>query len=526
MTEKKTNFFGLNAEQVAASREKHGANLLHATKKKSFMRCFIENLGDPVIKILLAALVVNVIFTIRGGEWYETAGIALSVFLATFISTASEYGSKEAFEKLSRESAGGKCTVRRVDASSGRVSLLEIPTSEVVVGDIIILTSGARIPADGKLISGRLGVDQSALTGESRAVSKMPTDEFSPDASHVGSLFGGSVVLSGEGEAEICRVGDSTFLGQISREIQTETRQSPLKIRLTALAKQISIIGYVAAALCAFAYLFNAFGVECGFSGSEILRKLRDTPLLITELLHALTLGLTVVVMAVPEGLPMMIAVVLSSNIKKMVRDNVLVRKPVGIEAAGSMNILFTDKTGTLTEGKMTVGAVVTGDGKRISIRELDRFGGELYDTYRLFCQYGGGDPNARVGNPTELAMADSSKGFPRIGGYTLSERVPFDSSKKYSGVRLTGKQSITLIKGAPEIILPRVSRIIDESGKSARSDIGALERRLAEYSSEGWRVITLAKGRGGIASPQSFGELTLIGFVLLADRPRVEAAR
>ena len=158
-------------------------------------------------------------------------------------------------------------------------------------------------------------------------------------------------------------VGDATFLGGISREIQEQTRESPLKIRLKRLAKQISTLGYIAAALVALVYLFNVFVLDSAFDAEIIKYKLSTIDFLFSHLFHALTLGLTVVVIAVPEGLPVMIAVVLSSNIKKMVKDSVLVRKPVGIEAAGSMNILFTDKTGTLTEGKLGVGSIFLGDG-------------------------------------------------------------------------------------------------------------------------------------------------------------------
>lgn len=524
--ERRKNSFGLSDTQAIESRQRYGENVLKAAKKKSFMRSFLENLGDPVIRILLCALAVNVIFLFGDGDWYETAGIAISVFLATFISTLSEYGSREAFEKLSRESSSGSCTVRRVEDGSGRVRLCEIPVSEVVVGDMVVLSPGVKIPADGRLTSGRIGVDQSGLTGESRPVYKTPDGRFAEDASHSGSLFGGCTVLSGEGEMEVCRVGDSTMLGGISREIQTETRKSPLKLRLTTLAKQISVIGYIAAALCALAYLFNVLVVESGFDTAVMAERMSYVGFLAGELIHALTLGLTVVVMAVPEGLPMMIAVVLSSNIKRMVRDNVLVRKPVGIEAAGSMNILFTDKTGTLTEGRMTVGGVVLGDGSRLSVPELEGRGGSIFELYRLFCLYGGGDPTARVGNPTELAMAESGARFKRVGGYGVVERLPFDSARKYSGIRLSGKQDITLIKGAPEIILPCTAEYLTPSGEKVRLDRKAAERFLSECSTDGWRVLMLAVGSKGMSSPREFGKLTLVGAVLLADRPRPEAAR
>ena len=417
----------------------HGENRLRASKSKSFGARFFENMKDPVIKILLVALAVNVVFMFKDADWVETAGIAVSVFLATFISTLSEHGSQAAFERLSRESAGDVCRVRRVDGKTGRECVKEIPVCRVTVGDAVLLSAGERIPADGVMVKGRLGVDQSGMTGESKEFKKYPSGAFNKDTSSTGSVFGGSTVLSGEGEMRVVRVGDKTFLGQISSEIQTETRESPLKIRLSRLARQISVFGYIAAVLCALAYLFNSLIIKNGFDGQLILSRMSDMGFFTGELLHAFTLGLTVVVMAVPEGLPMMIAVVLSSNIKRMVRDNVLVRKAVGIEAAGSMNILFTDKTGTLTEGKMTVGGILTGDGERITVSSLAKKGGDIWDTYRLSGFFGGAEISGDKvvgGNLTERAVAETLIGEKRPRGYSLDERVPFDSSKKYSAVR------------------------------------------------------------------------------------------
>ena len=280
----------------------------------------------------------------------ETAGIAAAVFLATLISTLSERSSERAFSRLSAEAANVRCRVRR----GGVVS--EIPLGDLVVGDTVLLSQGELIPADGLLLRGGLTADQSAMTGESRDIEKRPSrnSEMAPDAPS--ALFRGCTITSGGGEMGVLSVGDKTFLGEITREIQLEQRDSPLKIRLAKLARQISILGYIAAVLVALAYLFHVFCIDSGMRREIILLKVTNPPYLLSKLFHAFTLGLTVVVTAVPEGLPMMVAVVLSSNIRRMVKDQVLVRRPVGIEAAGSMNLLFTDKTGTLTEGKMRVG--------------------------------------------------------------------------------------------------------------------------------------------------------------------------
>ena len=373
---------GLTDEQVATSRAEHGINALSAAKPKGFWKRFFENLGDPVIKILLCALAVNLIFVFRGGDITETIGIAISVFLAAFISAVSESGGEQAFRRLCAEFESTFYRVRR----NGNIAKVAI--NDIVVGDVIIIGAGEKVPADARLLRGEMSVDQSSITGESREIKKAPSanSKISPDAKNI--LLRGCPIISGEGELEVVAVGDKSFLGQISQEIQIETRESPLKIRLTKLAGQISRLGYLAAVLVGVAFLFNTFVIDSGFQWRLILLKLSDLHFTLEKLLHAFMLGLTVIVVAVPEGLPMMIAVVLSSNIKKMARDKVLVRKPVGIEAAGSMNILFTDKTGTLTEGKMSVGRLISCSGEEIELSSAHRSAHKIFEAYALSCVF------------------------------------------------------------------------------------------------------------------------------------------
>ncbi len=519
---------GLRENEVERSRKEHGENKLRPAARKSFGRSFWENMGDPVIKVLLCALAVNLLFMFQKADWYETIGIAISVFLATLISTLSEYSSQAAFERLEKENAGLKVRVRRVDGRSGRILVKEIPMTEVVVGDVVLLSAGERIPADGILRRGCLGVDQSGMTGESREARKRETGRaFSEDPADEGSLFGGCTVISGEGEMEVVRVGEQTFLGEISRQIQMETRQSPLKLRLSKLAGQISAFGYVGAVLCSLAYLFRVFVIGSGFDFAVFLSLLCNVPFLVGELIHALTLGLTVVVMAVPEGLPMMIAVVLSSNIKRMVRDQVLVRKPVGIEAAGSMNLLFTDKTGTLTEGKMTVGGLLDGDGHPQKIAELTTKAPALANLYRLFCLCGGADLlEGKIvgGNLTDRALAQSALPLGLPVGYTVAEKTAFDSAMKFSAVRLVGRERLSLIKGAPEVLLPFIQKRMLPDGRTEAVQRATLEAWLSAPAAEGWRVLALTLGEGDISAPNRFGSLTFVGAVLLADRLRPQA--
>ncbi len=295
---------GLTDEEVRDAREKYGANRLTKRKAKPFWRQFLSNLNDPVIRILLAALAVNLILLFHSSDWVETAGIGLAVFLATLISTLSERSSERAFARLSEEGDRATCRVRRA------VGVLEIPISEVVCGDIVLLSAGEMIPADGVLRHGAARVDQSAMTGESREVEKCAWDgnwraeksaELSPSSPY--AMFRGCNLTAGGGEMLVTAVGDKTFLGQISREVQLEQRDSPLKLRLGKLAKQISVLGYIAAVLVALSYLFHVFLLDSGMRAEVIRLKLTDLNYVLTSLFHAFTLGLTVIVVAVPEGL-------------------------------------------------------------------------------------------------------------------------------------------------------------------------------------------------------------------------------
>lgn len=512
---------GLDEAAVAASRAAHGSNILSERKRKSFARRFLGNIGDPVIRILLGALAVNIAFAIRGGDWVECVGIAVSVFLAAFISTLSEHGSEAAFERLNAEAGQEYCRVRR------NGGILRIRSSEAVVGDSVLLSPGDKVPADGLIVAGKLSLDQSAMTGESREIEKHPSSDTRVDPSAPSALLRGCAVMSGEGEQLVTAVGDSTFLGEISREVQEETRDSPLKLRLTKLAGQISRLGYVMAVLVAAAYLFNILILDSGFRQEIIMLKLTDPRYIGASLLHALTLGLTVIVVAVPEGLPMMIAVVLSANIRRMARGGVLVRKPVGIESAGSMNILFTDKTGTLTEGKPAVGGIYLGDGTKFSgPGELSRRSPFIYERFCLAANYGSSAVSERGviigGNSTDRALLAAAPHRP--ADWRTIDRLPFDSRLKYSAARISSqKQRLTLIKGAPELLAPYISRICLPDGGTSPAEPAALLSRVRKLNAAGSRVILLAEGRGGMKLPE-LGRLTLLCLVVLEDSLRPEA--
>lgn len=517
---------GLSPEEIEKSRKAHGSNIISKSKKKSFLAKFAENLGDPVIKILIGALFFNLLFTFRNINWIETAGIAISVFLATFISTVSEYGSEAAFSKLQEE---GERIAYRVIRSGG---IEEIEISDIVAGDIVLLEAGEKIPADGIIIEGGLSLDQSAFSGEGREIEKVPSArkqnaEKELKLSDSNSLFRGCTVLSGEGVMEVTRVGDATFYGTISKEMQEDTRESPLKIRLKKLAGTISVLGYIAAALIAIVYLANAFFF--GGAGGEIL----SAKYIFGELLHALTLAVTVIVVAVPEGLPMMIAVVLSSNIKKMVRDNVLVRKLVGIESAGSMNILFTDKTGTLTEGKLSVSEIFAGDGSEYKTVYSLFKNKPLFSAFEMSARYNtsssvGKNGSAIGGNSTDRALLHFVSAKKTEGkSINVVSKIPFDSAKKYSAVTLStyGKGYMSFIKGAPEKILPHIGYCINGNGDTVPfTERERLVRQWSVATANSERVIALAFCNRKISGEADFSALTLIALVCLKDKLRFEA--
>ncbi|MBQ8408281.1 MAG: calcium-translocating P-type ATPase, PMCA-type [Clostridia bacterium] len=523
---------GLDAAQVAASRAANGENKLSRAKRKSFFRQFLGNLSDPIIKILIAALVINLIFTFRNADWVETVGIAVSILLATFISTMSEYGAGTAFERLESAYGRQKCRVLR------KQGVCEIDIEEIVVGDLVYIGAGEQIPADGVLIEGDIACDQSAMTGESREVYKKAAEdgdriESTPDSPFF--CLRGCTVLSGEGMMRVESVGDRTFIGGISREIQTDTRESPLKIRLAKLARQISTVGYVAAALIALVYLFNVFAVDSAFDTDIIKYKITDLQFLASHLIHALTLGLTVIVVAVPEGLPMMIAVVLSSNIKKMVKDQVLVRKPVGIESAGSMNILFTDKTGTLTEGKMSVSQIYLGNGESFE-------GASALSKTAVFHEYllsalgnttsrlSAGNKRSIGGNSTDKAILESVIGREKSAqSFSVVKNIPFDSEKKFSAALLSVDGARRLfVKGAPEKLLPCVREYLDGDGHAASFSSSVTENICKALTEKGKRVLMIAESKDNFINSRlvdgDFGELTMICLVVLEDRVRKTA--
>ena len=509
---------GLDNKQVNINREKYGKNVVSYNKKSGFVKLFLESFGDPIIRILLIALGIKVVFLIKDFDWYETVGIVIAIFIASFISTISEYGSEKAFLKLQEESSKLKCRVRR----NGEIILINI--EEVVVGDIVLLETGDKIPADGFLASGELNVDESSINGEAREVRKSAvTDIKKVDVDN--TVFRGTVVYSGSAIMVVSKVGDKTFYGEISRELQEKQPDSPLKMRLHGLAKVISKFGYVGALFVSVSYLFSVVVIDNHFAFGLMYNTLTNFKLMFGHILYALTLCVTVIVVAVPEGLPMMITLVLSSNMKRMVKDNVMVRKMVGIETAGSLNILFTDKTGTLTKGKLEVVGFMSGNMKEYK-NEQDLINySNLYDIVKLSCIFNNSssysDGKVIGGNITDRAILSFVSCF--SGNVKKLSSVNFDSKNKYSSTYIDdGKKKINLIKGAPEVILSKCTKYYTEYGDvKGFYDRKKINDVISFKASNGIRVLALAYGNNEILD-----NLVFVGLLFIKDDVRNDAIK
>ena len=532
---------GLHEYQVSALRRQHGSNALKPAVQHGFFSQFIAGFGDPIIKVLLAALGINLLLLMRRMDWFEPVGIAVAILVAVLVSTISEYGSEKAYLALQAQAAKVSCRVWR----GGGVRTL--PLNDLVVGDCVLLQAGEQIPADGVLIEGGLAVDQSALNGESREAVKRALQGFdilqnevsqwasrgpqwnaqdrgqqgrgtqwnsqsrapkgSPqakasqggqkpqallrgsqskmpkwDLQNANQLLRGSVVQGGEGVMQVCRVGEQTLYGRMAHEMQEKTRESPLKIRLSELARGLSRMGYLAGAVV----LLADFGYA--LLTKNMLSPM-DWPQLLAQLLHAITLAVTVVVVSVPEGLPMMITVVLSANMRKMLKSGVLVRKLVGIETAGSMNILFTDKTGTLTQGRLQLTDFADTAGRQYTADQLKQ-NKPLYEAVLRQCVYNTqsvwSEGQAIGGNATDRAMSAFAAAEPDAR-YPVLRRFPFDSEHKYAITEV--KNLGVLVKGAPDVLLPLCTATPQEEH--------AVRQAWMRMTQDAMRVIVLATADG-----------------------------
>ncbi len=495
---------GLCESEVIKSREKYGDNSLKEEKRTGLLLRFLRGLFDPIIRVLIIAVALEIVFSFGNCNWFEVGGILFAVVVATLVSAISESGSEKAFFKMQAESSERIARVFRDG------ELKSIPECDIVVGDTVCLGAGERVPADGVMLSGVLSVDQSAINGESVEVVKQ-RDNSKGGLDSSGEIFRGSLVVSGEGIFEVNKVGEQTHYGKVAKELQADTRKSPLTLRLSSLASSISRLGYIMAFIVGFTYLVFALGVDFSFDFARISEAVRDIPFMVSTLSHAITLMITVIVVAVPEGLPMMITVVLSSNMKRMQRDGVMVKKLVGIETAGSMNILFTDKTGTLTEGKSRVYRVALYDKSYKSEAQL-RQAREVYRLLSLSAKLSVDISGGGLMNSTDRALCDFFSTSEETAA--VVSRLAFSSERKYSSVTL--KEGKTLLRGAPEILLDNVSFGYHSDGERRPINTNKVMREYKESAGRGERVIAI------VELDEVKREKTFIALVIMKDSLRL----
>ena len=527
---------GLTDAEVAASKEKYGDNSMTEQKGETFWQKLWGNFGDPMIRILCFALIVNVVLAILNPEevkFYEPIGIAAAILIATLVSTYSEYNNENAFQKLQEEASRIMCKVYR----NGEI--VEVAINDLVVGDCVLLQSGDKIPADGLLIDGDLKVDQSVLNGESKEARKVaiPEGYVEPDEPmdflNEYKVFRGAVVCSGNGVMEVTVVGDNSVYGKIASELQADDdRQSPLQVKLSKLADGISKFGYIGGGLIAVAYLFQRFFVQNHFNGAEITAYFANYGNVIHDAVNALMFAVIIIVMAVPEGLPLMVALVSAMNMGKMLKDNVLVRKIVGIETAGSLNILFSDKTGTITKGKLEVVTFI--DGNLKEYKGITEIPGELGNLITLSIKnntdsvISGEGEHLKIvgGNATERAVlgfavdADKTFNAPKVSA------IPFNSTNKYSASTVKGDYNITLIKGAPEKMLKKCQYYYDEDGnRKPLTNAAEIDAKMDELAVRAIRVLAFATSESVIRDGNLPEDAwTLVGFVGIRDEVRPES--
>lgn len=511
-------FEGLSSGQVEESRKKYGSNALTQIPPEPLWKKILEGFKDPMIVILMVALVIQVVLFFLGqAEWFEPVGILIAILIANGVASISENKQENKASALKEEEEAKEIAKVIRDGK-----LVEIHVSEVVTGDIVYLQAGDKIPADGIVIDGELKVDQAALNGETEEAKKIPCPENAEydikDLLNKYYAYRGTVVCGGEGYMEIKIVGDKTLFGELALEVQEDTRETPLQVKLGTLAQQISKFGYIGAiAIVAGILIKNIATGSLPVGIYEWIRLIMD----------AITVAVTIIVCAVPEGLPMLTSILLSFQSLKMAKDNVLVRKINGLETAGSLSILFSDKTGTITEGRLSVVEMATGN--VTSFRELSKMPPALAADVIT----GIGVNNSAVasndsiigGNSTDralMAFLVDAKAAASISKEEVRNFNAFDSNKKCSSVTLThdGK-SVTYIKGAPEKIIERCTHYMDETGAVKKLvEKNYLTTYIDTQAGRSMRLLAVAKADG----PSDEGDLTLVCVISIRDNVRKEA--
>ena len=509
---------GLSLNQVEQSRKEHGTNALTQIPPDPLWKKILEGFKDPMIMILLVALVIQVILYFLGqAEWFEPVGILIAIIIANGVASISENKQENKASAL-KEEEEAKETAKVI--REGKLN--EIHVNDVVVGDIVYLQAGDKIPADGVMVSGEIKVDQAALNGETEEAEKIPcaeNEEYNiKDLLNQHYAYRGTVVCGGEGYLQVKVVGDKTLFGELALEVQEDTRQTPLQVKLAKLANQISKFGYIGAAAIVAGILIKTFITgEIPTGIYEWIRLIMD----------AVTVAVTVIVCAVPEGLPMLTSILLSFQSMKMAKDNVLVRKINGLETAGSLSILFSDKTGTITEGKLSVTEFATGNAENFTkLNDISKeFENDLIVGIGVNNSAAYSNDTVIGGNSTDRALMTflaEEKATELINKENVEKFNAFDSSKKYSSVEVMNKGTVvTYIKGAPEKIIEKCTSYVDKSGQIHElSNKEPLTNYIDTQAKRSMRLLAVAKVEG----TDDEKDLTLLCVISIRDNVRKEA--
>ena len=475
----KYNLDGLTDAQVSESRDRYGENVLTPPKKTSLWKLYLEKYNDPIIKILLVAACVSLLLAFIENDFIETIGIFIAIVLATTVGFWFERDAAKKFELLTAMNDEQLVKVRR----NGMVQ--EIKRKEVVVGDIVLLQVGDEVPADAELLMAvNLQVDESSLTGEPLATKSADALDEGEGAYAANVLLRSSLVMNGHGEAVVVKVGDETEIGKVAtKSVESTDVRTPLDTQLDKLAKMISKIGTGVAVAAFVLFLGHDILTDAIWHGSDYYG-------MALRVLNYFMMAVTLIVMAVPEGLPMAVTLSLALNMRRMLKSNNLVRKLHASETMGAVTVICTDKTGTLTQNRMKV---------KECLVKSENLGMRLYQEIAInTTAFLDGDKG--VGNPTEVALLNWVK--EQGADYlelrkeaTVKKQIPFSTEKKYMAT-VFNDNDIT-VKGAPEIVLDMCLL-----GSEQRQ---AIDEGIRKYQNAGMRVLAIAEGDADKQNELSF---------------------
>lgn len=520
---------GLNDLEVKKSREAYGSNEIPDSEPTTFWKEFKETFKDPMIRVLLAiSALMIVMFFLGYAEIFEPAGTLVAILIVATVTAKTGVASDTKYRDLKHSVKEEEIKVYR----NGNICNTGI--NQIVTGDLVLLQAGDKIPADGILITGHLNVNNAALNGEAEECPKTAAASDTPFPDEItgdtfvdeSSLFRGAIVFDGEGVMLVKKVGIKTMMGRMALEMQEEEPPSPLQVKLSILAGQISKIGYIGAILIALFYVIHfvsmAGGVEPYLNmGWEYI---------LMDLIDAVTIAIVIIVCAVPEGLPLMISIVLMQNTSKMLDHNVLVRKAEGIETAGALNILFSDKTGTITKGELEVVEFFTADGLVIPFEELKKYP-EVRNNLRIAIGQNSSsmyDERHRVigGNATDQALMkflgeDSYQELQNDESLHVVNAQKFNSANKFSQAQIGSR---TYYKGAPERLLQKATHYLSVDGQIRPLDTIRLNEKIDQLASKAMRVLSFGYSDHPMEEDVIEDGLVLIGLTAIRDDVRPEA--